>query len=125
MSADDYDVGYGKPPTHTQFKQGNPGGPGRPKGSSLTRHLRAILEEEHRGVTVAEALVRIATQRALKGDYRFFKEIFDRAEGRSVERVMRTETKALEDMTDAELIAERDRLRRVYEDNGEPWPFDD
>ena len=70
MNADEYEVGYGKPPRDTQFRQGNAGGPGRPKGSSLTRHLRAILEEEHKGVTVGEALVRIATQRALKGDFR-------------------------------------------------------
>ena len=32
--ADDYEVGYGKPPKHTQFRKGRSGNPrGRPKGS--------------------------------------------------------------------------------------------
>ncbi len=66
MSAEEYEVGYGKPPRHAQFRRGNPGGPGRPRRSSLSRHLRAILEEERAGVTVGEALVRIATQRTLE-----------------------------------------------------------
>ena len=35
MSNDDYEVGYGKPPKHTQFKENRSGNPkGRPKGSS-------------------------------------------------------------------------------------------
>ena len=119
MSADEYEVGYGRPPQQSQFQRGNPGGPGRPKGSSLSRHLRAILEEEHKGVTVGEALVRIATQRALKGDFRFFKEVFDRAEGRSVERRVQAETRPLEEMTDDELKAMREQLWAELADGAE------
>jgi hypothetical protein len=43
MTADpdaDYKVGRGKPPLHTRFKKGNPGG--RPRGA---RNLRILLEE--------------------------------------------------------------------------------
>lgn len=34
MSTDDEPVGYKRPPKRTQFRPGNPGGPGRPKGQT-------------------------------------------------------------------------------------------
>ena len=41
---DDYEVGYGKPPKHTQFKPGQSGNPrGRPK---KTKNVDALLEKE-------------------------------------------------------------------------------
>jgi hypothetical protein len=44
MATSDYPVGYGKPPTHTQFKPGQSGNPtGRPKG---LKNLSTDLEEE-------------------------------------------------------------------------------
>lgn len=50
---DDYEVGYGKPPKHSQFKPGQSGNPGgRPKGSkSVHAVVQAICEEV---VTVTE-----------------------------------------------------------------------
>jgi hypothetical protein len=36
---DEYKVGPGKPPIEHQFKKGNPGGPGRPKGARTMRSL--------------------------------------------------------------------------------------
>jgi hypothetical protein len=43
-SPDDYEVGYGRPPKHTQFKPGNNANPrGRPKGS---KSLSSILADE-------------------------------------------------------------------------------
>src|SRR4051794_15601217 len=44
----DYEVGYGKPPRHSQFKKGNPG---KPKGS-----------RRNAGMTTEEARRRVLTQ---------------------------------------------------------------
>ncbi len=41
---DDYEVGYAKPPTHSQFKKGKSGNPkGRPKNA---RNFRSIIQQE-------------------------------------------------------------------------------
>jgi hypothetical protein len=44
---DDYDVGYGRPPVHTQFKKGQSGNPkGKPKGKkNVKTMIRDILFE--------------------------------------------------------------------------------
>jgi hypothetical protein len=46
-SSDDYDVGFKKPPTHTQFKKGQSGNPkGRPKGSTnLKTEINKVFDE--------------------------------------------------------------------------------
>src|SRR5919106_1065841 len=79
-SRHDYDVGYGRPPKHTQFKKGQSGNPkGRPKGA---KNLRTILnsvldkaikvheEGEPRSMSRLEALCTSLYARALKGDNR-------------------------------------------------------
>ena len=62
-----FEVGYGKPPQHSQFKRGQSGNPhGRPKGAkgfdaSLARELETKITVTERGVrktmTKAEATV--------------------------------------------------------------------
>lgn len=50
---DDYAVGYGKPPKHTQFKPGQSGNPnGRPRGSKSFRSR--VMSEGNRMITVTE-----------------------------------------------------------------------
>ena len=79
MQNDD-DVGFGKPPRHTQFKPGQSGNPaGRPKG---TKNLKTDLEEELRElITVREggnqkivskqrAMLKSLTAKAVQGDPR-------------------------------------------------------
>ena len=78
--SDEYEVGYGKPPKHSQFK---PGQSGNPKGrSKKTRNFKTDLQEElNTPVTVTEgghsmtisrqqALIKRTVEKALKGDLR-------------------------------------------------------
>jgi hypothetical protein len=50
-----YEVGYGKPPRHTQFKKGQSGNPGgRPRGRTAGRFQELVLQEAYRPVVVME-----------------------------------------------------------------------
>jgi hypothetical protein len=86
MQNDD-DVGFGKPPRHTQFKPGQSGNPaGRPKG---TKNLKTDLEEELRElITVREggnqkivskqrSMLKSLTAKAVQGDPRAAAIIID------------------------------------------------
>jgi len=76
----DYEVGYGKPPKHSQFKPGQSGNPrGRPKN---IRNFRTdLLDELQARVTVNEggrtqtisrqqAMIKRTVEKALQGDLR-------------------------------------------------------
>lgn len=86
----DYEVGYGRPPTHTRFQPGVSGNPsGRPRGSQNFRTLLdRILKEEiplldgeqQRKVSKAEAITRRLVIGALKGDTRSQMTLFRLAE---------------------------------------------
>lgn len=78
--SDDYEVGYGKPPKHSQFRKGQSGNPkGRPKGSrNFSTDLKATLAERVR-VTKGGKAMTVSTQlatllrlreKALAGDER-------------------------------------------------------
>ena len=74
----DYDVGYGKPPKHSQFKKGQSGNPkGRPKNArgvlaSVKRELdsKITVREGGRQVTMskATAMAKRIVANALQGD---------------------------------------------------------
>jgi len=78
--SDDYDVGYGKPPKHTQFQPGQSGNPrGRKPGNrnfktDLTEELQTAITVREGGtvksVTKQQALIKRAMEAALKGDPR-------------------------------------------------------
>ena len=78
--SDDYDVGYGKPPKHSQWPKGQSGNPkGRPKG---TRNFKTDLKEElDERIQISEggkvqvvskqrALVKRTMEKALNGNIR-------------------------------------------------------
>jgi uncharacterized protein DUF5681 len=73
-----YEVGYGKPPKHTQFKAGQSGNPkGRPRNQ---QNLKTVIEgvlkekitiregEKTRTVSRLDAIVRLTINRALQGE---------------------------------------------------------
>ncbi|MEX0957640.1 MAG: DUF5681 domain-containing protein [Rhizobiaceae bacterium] len=84
---DDYDVGFGKPPTHTQFKPGESGNPsGRPPGTrSIADAVKAALREPvtvtHNGkvkkVTAQDALLLRIFGHAMNGKAAFAKIMTD------------------------------------------------
>lgn len=91
------DVGYGKPPEHSRFKQGRSGNPqGRPKGTLnmatvLARTLRekVVVDEDGKRKTVSklEAAIAQLVSKATSGDTRAIRhlcQLVTSAEERSV-----------------------------------------
>jgi hypothetical protein len=79
-TAQDYPVGYGKPPAHSQFKAGRSGNPnGRPKGAKGVRALvNGVLDEtvriaengQPRAIQKRRAILMAMIAKAIKGDVR-------------------------------------------------------
>jgi hypothetical protein len=87
MDREHYELGYGKPPKHTRFKQGHSGNPkGRPKGS---QNLKTdLMQELSERISISEggkpkklskqrALVKSLTAKAIKGDARAINTIIN------------------------------------------------
>jgi len=77
---EDYPVGYGRPPKHTQFKAGRSGNPkGRPKGATnfktdlqeeLSETIRVREGDRNLKVSKQRAMIKALMAKALKGDAR-------------------------------------------------------
>jgi Family of unknown function (DUF5681) len=84
---DDYQVGYGKPPCHTQFKKGQSGNPrGRPSGSKNLATLvsealneTVIVAEDggRRKISKRQAIIKQLVNRSAKADWRAIKILLD------------------------------------------------
>ena len=84
---DDYQVGYGKPPRHTQFAKGQSGNPrGRPSGSKNLATLvsealneMVIVAEDggRRKITKGRAIVTQIVNKSAKADWRAIKILLD------------------------------------------------
>lgn len=89
----DYDVGFGKPPKHTQFKKGQSGNPKgrRKKSKNLNTLLEAELEsritvregDQEKSLTKRQAIIKRIVQGALGGDIRQLQFLFRYLEGRN------------------------------------------
>ena len=83
----DYEVGYGKPPRHTQFEKGQSGNPrGRPSGSknlatlvteALNDTVIVVENGRRRNIPKREAFVKQLVNRSTKADWRAAKILLD------------------------------------------------
>lgn len=93
------------PSREHQFKKGQVANPnGRPK--TLTSLVKEILQEPDDSEpkkTKAEALIRMACEKAKKGNFQFFRELFDRSDGRAVMRVALGQGNPLDDVPEGVL----------------------
>lgn len=94
----DYDVGYRKPPTHSQFKRGQSGNPRGRRRAPEQYEWKNILDREliekvgvfedgkKKRITKMEALIKGAIQRALGGCTKHLKLVLDGTLDRAIER---------------------------------------
>ena len=119
----DHDVGFRKPPRHSQFKKGQSGNPkGRPRGSrNFSTDLRETLEEPirvtHHGKaksvsTQLAALMRLR-EKALGGDVRALDRLLELARLYNDDEMAEAATRL--SATDAEILEAHDAkvLRRA------------
>ena len=111
-----YEVGYGKPPKHTQFKPGYSGNKkGRLKGSAnlftaveklQNERVRIVHNGKQKSISVTEAILRKAGMDALNGNAKAQKimlDYFEKNERRKEELAQRVEALREDDRT---LLAE-------------------
>ena len=74
------------PPVEHRFKPGQSGNPkGRPISKPLTEALKTALAADN-GAAIQE-LVAVAVKKARQGDFRFWREILDRVDGKVTDRL--------------------------------------
>lgn len=109
-----YDVGYGKPPSHTQFKKGQSGNPrGRPKGTTnLATTLKRTLNEKvtitengrQKAISKGEAAIKQLVNRAAQGEIAYMRLLLPAMH--AAEATLAAQTgKATVDLTDPSILA--------------------
>jgi hypothetical protein len=107
----------------TQFKAGNPGGPGRPRTAKFSEAARQLLAEigPKSVETNAEVLVRHCFKKAMHGSPRHLELLLAYVEGRPKQGVELSGPDGgamrFESMTDAELDARIQELQRKYRED--------
>ncbi len=109
-----YEVGYGKPPAHTQFKKGQSGNPrGRPKGSlniatTLKRELASRVTVTENGrqktLTKGEATIKQLVNRSAQGDIAYMRLLLPAMQAADA-ALAADERKAAVDLTDPALLS--------------------
>lgn len=123
--SEDYKVGKGKPPKHSQYKKGQSGNPkGRPKGSkNFSADLKDTLKEpvalkkdgKRKNVSTQKAALFRLREKALAGDARALDKLLDLA--RTYNDAELVEATAALGLTDADIINAHNQrvLRRKAE----------
>jgi hypothetical protein len=93
------------PPERYRFKKGQSGNPGgRPKGRSLTAALRELVQQEHNGRQILDLIAERIVREALSGKYPFAREVLERLDGRTTERVEVENRSWLDQVSDEEFV---------------------
>jgi hypothetical protein len=115
--ANDYEVGYGKPPKEHRFKKGQSGNPsGRPKGrlnmaTVIERelHEKVVVNEngERKTITKLEAAMKQVANKAASGDLRAFQQVtgLARYAQAALETSKQRDNRPMQELTDEELTA--------------------
>lgn len=119
---DDYDVGYGKPPKHSQFKPGESGNPkGRPKGTrNLKTEIREVMQStvtvtqdgQRKKISTRKAVVLRLTEKALSGNVQATRVLLDLIRNYDEEEVADVaEELSADDAAILEMFAEKIRTK--------------
>jgi hypothetical protein len=84
----EYEIGFGRPPKHSQFKKGQSGNPkGRPKepatflaslNNELSKDVKVMIDGQERKITGLSAVSKKYKNMILSGDYKYMKLFLDK-----------------------------------------------
>jgi hypothetical protein len=123
-SADQHDIGYGKPPKHSQFPKGKSGNPaGRPK-APIGISIKEILDGDQRGkngevISRREAYVIALVNEALRGNQKAFSKFMKLMHRSGLIRREETRTPSVIQVPEVEMTTE-DFERNFGRPMGEP-----
>jgi Family of unknown function (DUF5681) len=123
-SDDQHDVGYKKPPKHSQFRKGRSGNPGgRPK-AAIGISIKEILDGDQRGkngevISRREAYVIALVNEALQGNQKAFSKFMNLMNRSGLIRPEQTQTASVIEVPEVEMTMEEFK-RNFGRPKGEP-----